>query len=121
MRPVPLPPGWGEAALFDAGEAAWPDAARSRDHGGAVLAWRGVAGACDMERLDKDPGTLPQSLGVPAAGFLGRWVAAEAAAKARGVPIVLWLKARGLGTEGLALHRVEAEGRVMAFCRAPPA
>jgi hypothetical protein len=122
VRPVALPPGWGEAALFAPGETAWPDATRSYDHGGACLAWRapGGAGACDMERLDKDPGTLPGSLGVPADGFLDRWVAVEASAKLRDVPMLLWLKRRGLAPDpGLRIHRVAAAGRTMAFCRGP--
>jgi hypothetical protein len=121
VRPVPLPAGWGQAALFEAGEAPWPDATRSYDHAGAALAWRvpaGERGACDLERLDKDVGALPALLGVPREGFLRRWVAAEAAAKVRGLPIVLWLKQKGFSADGLVVHRAEDEGRVMAFCRA---
>lgn len=121
MRPVALPAGWGEAALFDAGEAPWPDATRSYDHTGAALAWRapGGMGACDVERLDKDVADLPERLGVAHETFLRRWVAAEAAAKVRDVPIVLWLKQKGLSVDGLVVHRAEAEGRVMAFCKRP--
>lgn len=118
---MPLPAGWGEAALFEAGEPAWPDATRSHDHVGATLAWRvppGVRGACDMERLDKDVGTLPALLGAAADGFVQDWVAAEASAKVLEVPIVLWLKTRGLTADPcLGVHRATVWDRSMAFCR----
>jgi hypothetical protein len=119
--PVPLPSGWGEAALFDRDETPWKDATRSYDHGGGCLAWRVPAdlqGACDMERSDKDAGTLPHDLGVPRDGFLDAWVAAEASAKLFHVPIVLWLRQRGLAQDPRAItHTLAVAGRTMAFCR----
>ena len=117
MRPVPLPPGWGVAALLDAAEAAtaWPDATRSYDHGGACLAWRapqGHAAACDMERLDKDTGTLPFTL--------RDWVALESDAKLHDVPVVLWAKGAGrAGSTPSDLLVQEWGGRVLAFRRRP--
>ena len=121
MRPVPLPDGWGEAALFEPNETAWTDATRSYDHLGACLAWRvpaGMHGACDMERADKDVGALPAQLGVAEDGFLERWVVAESCAKTLDVPMALWLQQRGLASlTGLGIHCTKADRQVMAFCR----
>lgn len=116
MIPVDLPAGWGQAALFEPGETAWPRAARSYDHGGTVLAWKppeGLQGACDVERLDANSGELPKLLARPPdEDFLEFWTRQEVTAKLANVPIVLALRRRLAQPDMIVIRQRE---RILCF------
>jgi hypothetical protein len=123
LKAVPLPPGWGVAALFEVGEEPWsgPGTVRSHDHGGAVLAWRptgALHAACDMEREDVDCSALASRFAMPPPRFLEAWTAAETTAKITRMPVLL-LARSGLAPSRPGILVQRHYGRIMAFQRVP--
>ncbi len=100
---VPLPAGWGEAWLHDAGSHQPKDnrSARAYDHRGRQLVWLPPVTdgrvACDIENSHGRPvSEIALRFGVCEHEFRRRWVVAEVQAKLADVPVLLWLKQHGL-------------------------
>jgi hypothetical protein len=122
MLAVPLPTGWGEAWI-EAPPLGPPRASTVRSYtaDGWRLSWRppsGEGAACDVERSGPVPPALASRWGGGPAFWHG-WTAAEAQAKAAGVPILAWLARHGLpqaqGPDHVAWS--EVDGMVCAFAR----
>lgn len=107
---VSLPEGWGEAWLDPLETPARVGAVRAYTVDGWRFSWLqpagGRAGGCDAERDGTPPAVLMKRFGVPADSFWQAWVAAEACAKASGLPILAWLGRHGLrSAPGLQVHQ----------------
>ena len=102
---IQLPASWGKAEIRPAAPriacaaAAGP---RAYDHLGNLLSWFPSADfsvkkfACDIEDCSRDISFMASSLGVEATRFHRGWVASEVLAKLADMPILQWLKTRGL-------------------------
>jgi hypothetical protein len=119
--PIPLPADWGEAWLCAPGEHHPKNSrtVRAYDHHGVQLAWippgRGRF-ACDMEHLDRPCREMAEHFQLAAETFLRRWVATEVMAKLSDVPVLQWLKTRGLtGASDARILVIANAGRTMAF------
>ena len=134
---IQLPEGWGEAEICaDAPRipCAMAPGLRAYDHLGNRLCWlppsdRNVKKfACDIEDRGRDVSFMAKQFGVEPAEFHRRWVASEVLAKLANVPILEWIKSRGLFScepgaiahaeipDGAAQLMVVASGsRMMAF------
>lgn len=129
--PVDLPAGWGKAALLPAGRHApkISDTCRAYDHLGKQLVWQPAGNsrcACDVEQAARGSIWMARQFAVSSPGqFLRDWVCTEALAKLAGIPILVWLKERGLvrssGSElefegaTVLVKALPATGHVMAF------
>lgn len=102
---IQLPAGWGEAEIcadaphIPCAQAPGP---RAYDHLGSRLSWQPPAefgakkSACDLEDSTRDVTFMASQLGVAPADFHRGWVASEVLAKLADMPILEWLKTRGL-------------------------
>lgn len=126
---IPLPTGWGRAELLRAGCHLPPNAgtARAYDHEGRQLVWSSITFtrgrmrfACDLENRSRPSSDLARYFGLGKHEFTRRWVVTEVLAKLFDVPVLLWLRQRGLATgpsERVPIYIWEsaASGTVAAF------
>ena len=101
---VAMPNGWGEAALlcspiFDRGIL------HSYDFMNRVLLWKphrtdGHRCACDIEHSRTNCDDIARILQCESEGFLARWVCTEVVSKILKIPVIQWVKRRGLISAG---------------------
>ena len=95
---IPLPHGWGRAEIAQDTGGAGP---RSYTHEGNLLRWFPADDgyrrrACDIESSGSGTEWMARRFDLSNEEFLARWVCTEVLAKLRGIPILHWLKTRGL-------------------------
>lgn len=100
-----LPNGWGRATLFQGSRViGCGTGVRAYDHRGRRLLWKppddaaSSFAACDVECRDRDCLFLATRLATPPTAFPIAWVATEVQAKLADVPVLIWLRDRGLST-----------------------
>lgn len=97
---------------------------RSRLADDRVVGWYGARGlVLDAELAgQRVPPALAARYGADPGEFWDRWTAAEAAAKASDVPIVLWLRAHGVGPGPVPVRTLHLGPLVVsaAWVLAPP-
>ncbi|MBI3881575.1 MAG: hypothetical protein HY301_16125 [Verrucomicrobia bacterium] len=101
---IELPKSWGQAELRppDSHAPRTSRTARSYDHLGRQLVWSGPRGedsgtrfVCDVESVAASP-EMSRRFGLDGREFARRWVVTEVLAKLHDVPVLAWLKQRGL-------------------------
>ena len=102
---IQLPEGWGRAEIRPAAPripCAGAVGPRAYDHLGNLLSWFPPVGraaekfACDLEDCTRDVSFMASRFGAEPTQFHRRWVASEVLAKLADMPILQWLKTRGL-------------------------
>lgn len=99
---IPLPDGWGEAWLHELGQHRQnlTGTVRAYDHRGRQLVWQPPAiaerAACDVEDSSVFSPERASIFGLNHADACRRWVTTEVLAKLSDVPILTWIKTRGI-------------------------
>ena len=101
---VNMPVGWGQSRIFLFGERAPRDVNTtcSVDHRGSRIIWStdgAQTAACDLEHCERECNELAHIFGASSSNeLLRRWVISESLAKIANVPILLWIRSKGLAS-----------------------